>query len=75
MSIRTSDSLVTSLVLQNLSDGILMMGVATLVAIDLTILVVYTLVEGIRGKLVITEVPHKEQPQIIEGVSTIITQI
>ena len=45
-----------------------MLGVAALVAIDLTILVIYTLVEGVRGNLVAQRVPHKAKPTEIEGV-------
>lgn len=44
---------------------------AALVGLDLTILVTYTLVEGIRGNLVAIEVPHKEKPMKLEGVSVI----
>lgn len=41
---------------------------AVLVAIDLTILVTYTLVEGIQGNLVAQEFVHKENPVNIEKV-------
>jgi hypothetical protein len=47
------------------------LGVGALVAIDLTILTVYYLVEGIRGNLVALEVPHKEKPTKVDGVSNI----
>ena len=50
-------------------DRFLILGVAALVGIDLTILVTYTLVEGIRGNLATLEVPHKEKFTKIEGVS------
>jgi len=48
-----------------------MLGVASLVAIDVTILVLYTLVEGIQGDLVARQVAHKENPMEVTGVSTI----
>ena len=44
-----------------------MLGVASLVAVDLLILVTYTLVEGIRGNLQAKEVP--DRLFITEGVS------
>lgn len=55
---------------QNIKDGILILSVVGLVGVDLIILIVYTLVEGVRGNLVAIEVPHKEKPMKIEGVST-----
>ena len=58
-----------------MKDKILILGVAALVAIDLTILVTYTLVEGIRGNLVTQKVSHKEKPTAIEGVSLIDTSV
>lgn len=45
-----------------------MLSVGALVAFDLTILVTYTLVEGIRGNLIAVEVAHREKPQSVEGV-------
>lgn len=48
--------------MQIIKDRFLILGVAVLVAIDLTILVTYTLIEGIRGNLVVQEVVHKEKP-------------
>ena len=54
---------------QIIKDRFLILGVAMLVAVDLTILVTYTLVEGIRGNLVAQEVVHKEKPVNIEEVS------
>ena len=48
------------------------MSVGALVAIDLSILVTYTLVEGIRGNLVAVEVAHRENPQSVQGVSLVI---
>ena len=52
-----------------MKDKLLMLGVAVLVAIDLIILVVYTLVEGIRGNLVAKKVTHRQMPTTVEGVS------
>ena len=49
-------------------DGLPMLGVASLVAVDLVILVMYTLVEGIRGKLIAQQVSNRENPMRIEGV-------
>ena len=46
-----------------------MMGVAFLVAIDLIILITYSMVEGIRGNLVALKVTDSENPVDIEGVS------
>ena len=46
------------------------MSVASLVAIDLVILVTYTLVEGIMGNLAVQQVSNKEQPMKTEGVRT-----
>lgn len=43
-----------------------MLGVASLVAVDLIVLVTYTLVEGVQGNVL--QVPHREQPRIVEGV-------
>ena len=63
MSILTGFSL--SLQLQ-LKDWNLMLGVATLIAIDLTILVTYTVVEKVRRNLAAKEVMHGVS---IEGVS------
>lgn len=54
---------------QIIKDKILILGVAALVAVDITILVTYTLVEGIRGNLVAQKVSHKEIPTTVEGVS------
>ena len=55
--------------LQKIKDRILILGVASLVAIDLVILVTYTLVEGIRGNLVAIQVAHGERETSVEGVS------
>ena len=53
---------------QRIGDGKLMLMVASLVAIDLVILVIYTLVEGLTGGLVAKRVTHRENPTIVEGV-------
>ena len=47
-----------------------MLGVASLVTIDLVILVTFTLVEGIKGNLAAKLVSHREMPTKTEGVST-----
>lgn len=47
----------------------LALGVGFLVLIDLIILVIYTLVEGIRGNLGAMRVSHVERPEEISGVS------
>ncbi len=46
----------------------LLLGVGAMVAIDLLILVIYTIVEGSRGKLVVQLIPNRENPTIVEGV-------
>ena len=56
------------LLLQIIKDKLLMLGVASLVAIDLVILATYTLVEGVQGNLVAQQVVNREQPMIIEKV-------
>ncbi len=58
--------------LQRITDRYLILGVASMVAIDLIILVTYTLVEGIMGKLDARRVAHSENPRIVAGVSIII---
>ena len=47
----------------------LIVGVALMVAIDLTILVLYVVVEGARGKLEAKLVPFRENSEEIQGVS------
>ena len=49
-----------------------MLGVASLIAIDLTIIVTYTLVEGVGGNLVAERVRHRENPTSVQGVSFIL---
>ncbi len=48
--------------LQTIKDRVLVLGVACLVAIDLIILITYTLVEGIRGSIDAQQVSHREEP-------------
>ncbi len=55
-------------VLQGIGDWMLLLGVGAMVAIDLLILVIYTIVEGSRGKLVVQLIPNRENPTIVEGV-------
>ena len=54
--------------LQPLQDWILALGVGFLVLIDLVILVIYSLVEGLRGNLDATRIPNVERQQEISGV-------
>ena len=50
----------------------LLLGVGLLVAIDLTILVIYTLVEGVKGRLGAEQVENRENPMSMDGVSYVI---
>ena len=54
--------------MQVLKDWHLALGVLTLVLVDLTILVIYTTVEGVQGKLIAIRVPSRENPRDVEGV-------
>lgn len=54
---------------QRVKDRVLILGVAALVAMDLIILVTYTLVEGIKGNLGSQEVTHRGNPVLVQGVS------
>ena len=47
----------------------LVLGVALLVAVDLTILITYTIVEGIRGQLGPKRAENAEDPMDMTGVS------
>ena len=47
----------------------LVLGVASMVAIDLIMLTTYMIVEGVKGNLSATQVTHKEVPTTVEGVS------
>ncbi len=55
--------------MQTINDGLLILVVALLVAIDLTIIIIFTLYEGIQGSLGAELVTHKEKPTTTEGVS------
>ena len=46
----------------------MVLGVASLVAIDLIILTMYTAVEGARENFELLLVEHREQPRTVEGV-------
>ncbi len=46
----------------------LFLGVCSLVAIALVILIIYTAVEGARGNLGATQVPFRENPEDIQVV-------
>ena len=61
--------LVPCVCMQVLKDRHLALGVLTLVLVDLTILLVYTVVEGAKGKHTATLVRNRENPRDIEGVS------
>ena len=55
--------------MQVLKDWHLALAVLTLVLVDLTILLVYTIVEGVRGNLTTTRIFNRENPSDVEGVS------
>ena len=59
--------------MQLLKDWHLALGVLILVLIDLTILLVYTAVEGTRGNHLATRVPSRENPRSVRGVSYLYT--
>ena len=59
--------------MQLLKDWHLALGVLILVLIDLTILLVYTAVEGTRGNHLATQVPSRENPRSVRGVSYLYT--
>ena len=59
--------------MQILKDWHLALGVLTLVLIDLTILLVYTAVEGARGNHLATQVPNRENSRGVRGVSYLYT--
>ena len=54
--------------MQALKDWQLALGVLTLVLIDLTILLVYTIMEGVQGNLTAIRVPNRENPRVVVGV-------
>ena len=49
-------------------DWMLVLVVGALILIDITILLVYTAVEGYRGNLVAIQMPNRENMEDIEGV-------
>ena len=51
-----------------LKDCHLAFGVLALVLVDLIILLVYTIVEGVQGNLTVIRVPNREYPMDMEGV-------
>ena len=54
--------------MQVLKDAQLALGVLMLVLVDLIILLVYTIMEGVQGNLTATRVPNRENPRVVEGV-------
>ena len=60
--------------LQKIKDRYLVLGVAFLVAIDMIIIIVYMLVEGIQSNLVTQQVTSREKPMKIEGVRLLTIQ-
>ena len=58
---------------QGIRDRWLVLGVFLLLAIDLVILVTYTVVEGLEDNLKPTLVVHAGNPSSVEGVSLCIT--
>ena len=57
--------------IQPLQDRYLALGVLVLVLVDVTILLVYTTVEGVRGNLTAIRVPNGENSRIGEGVGIV----
>ena len=53
---------------QPLQDWMLALGVVVLVAVDVIILAVYNVVEGVRGNLSATRVFNRENPEDKTGV-------
>ena len=51
-----------------LQDRYLALGVLVLVLVDVSILLVYTIVEGVQGNLAAMRVPNRENPMNVEGV-------
>ena len=54
--------------IQPLKDRHLAVGVVLLVLIDVIILLVYTIVEGVQGNLAAIRVPNRENLMNVEGV-------
>ena len=59
----------TNYYLQTLKDHHLVLFVCALVAVDVIILLLFTLVEGVQGNLEPSMVPNTENPSEIRGVS------
>jgi hypothetical protein len=51
-----------------MKDSTLVLGVVLMVAMDVIILIVYSIVEGMRGNLAAHRDVHMEKPMKIEGV-------
>ncbi len=62
-----TDSCIVSF--QGVQDWVLILCVAAMVGVDLTILVIYMLVEGLGGNLDAQLVPNRENPSKVKGVS------
>ena len=54
--------------IQPLQDRYLALGVILLVLVDVIILLVYTIVEGVQGNLAAIRVPNRENLMNVEGV-------
>ena len=54
---------------QAIKDRMLALAVGVLVLIDITILLVYTVIEGYRGNLIAIRVQNRENMKDIDGVS------
>ena len=63
--------IIMSVTFQGIQDWMLLLGVGCLVAIDLVILVTYTLVEGLRDNLRPQLVENGENSRDVQGVSLI----
>ena len=55
---------------QTIHDWILALVVLLLVGIDVIILTIFVVIEGVRGRLGAREVPDREVPESITGVSS-----
>ena len=53
-----------------IKDRFLVLSVAFMIAIDLLILIMYYLVEGIERNLTVSQIPHTEEPVKMKGVSS-----
>ena len=54
---------------QGLQDWMLVLAVFFLVGIDVVILLIYTIIEGSRGKLEAEAIQNPENPSVEQGVS------